>query len=141
MIIRVVMINHLNQRKRPALGRFFYASGGEMQENLPPSFSIDSVVDLIKANGLLVSFAVLVRMLWHQRLVRLGQRRFWSWDLLWEIPMAVMCAGVGSGVASYFNLEGSQTVACIGVCSWLGPVGSQAILDRVLTVYVKGQTK
>lgn len=112
-----------------------------MQENLPPSFSIESLVDLIKTNGLLFSFAVLVRMLWHQRLVRLGQRRFWSWDLLWEVPMAVMCAAVGSGVASYFALEGSQTVACIGICSWLGPSGSQAILDRLLAHYAKGTTK
>ncbi|WP_165792381.1 phage holin family protein [Thalassospira lohafexi] len=118
-----------------------HASGGEMQENLPPDFSVDTLIGLIKANGLLVGFAVLVRMLWHQRLVRLGQRRFWSWDLVWEIPMAVMCAAVGSGVASYFALEGSQAVACIGICSWLGPSGSQAMLDRLLANYAKGQPK
>ena len=42
-----------------------------MQENLPPSFSVDTLVDLIKANGLLVSFAVLVRMLWHLSLIHI----------------------------------------------------------------------
>ncbi|WP_417847125.1 phage holin family protein [Thalassospira povalilytica] len=111
-----------------------------MQENIPPDFDWAGI---LRVNAPLLAFAVMVRLLWHQRLARIGQRRFWSWDLVWEAPMAVMCCVVGIGLASYLGLDGSQKVMVIGVCSWLGPRGGEVLLDKFLMRYApsKGSEK
>jgi hypothetical protein len=117
-----------------------HASGGDkVQENIPPDFGWAAI---LKLNAPLLAFSLMVRLLWHHRLVRVGQRRFWSWDLLWELPMAVLCCAVGVGLASYLDLVGSQQIACIGVCSWLGPRGGEVLLDKLLVRYApKGTGK
>lgn len=106
-----------------------------MQENMPPDWDW---VNLFKVNAPLMAFALMVRLLWHQRLVRKGERRFWSFDLLWEGPMAVLCGAVGNGVSEYMGwpVGGWLHIACIGVCSWLGPRGGEVLLERVLGRYL-----
>lgn len=91
--------------------------------------------------------AALARVLWHHRLVRLGQRRFWSRDLLWEVPTAIFSAIVGSGVAAMVvpwlpesvqtDPERLYTVGnCIvGISAWLGPRGTEVLLGRIINKY------
>ena len=63
-------------------------------------------------------------------LYRLGRRRFWSVDLLWELPTAVFCA-IGGGAASQFlGLDGIVSWGVVGAVSWLGPRGMEVMLAR-----------
>ncbi len=82
------------------------------------------------------SMAVLARILWHQRQVRLGQRRFWSTDLIWELPTSVFCAVLGGGVADYASVTGWQGYAIVGAVSWLGPRGIESLLAKVVTSHL-----
>ena len=53
--------------------------------------------------------------LWHHRLVRIGERRrFWSWDLVTELPMAVFCAIIGGGAATYLQIHFMAANAMVG---------------------------
>lgn len=79
----------------------------------------------------LLPVSILARLLHHQRLYRLGRRRrFWSVDLLWELPTAVFCA-IGGGAASQFlGLDGIVSWGVVGAVSWLGPRGMEVLLAR-----------
>ncbi len=85
--------------------------------------------------------AVLARVLWHNRLVRMGQRHFWGRELWWEIPAAVFCAITGGGLASYMGLDPMASHAVVGVVGWLGPRGIEAVLAKVIEKYVPESKK
>lgn len=76
--------------------------------------------------------SVLLRLLWHRRLVRLGHRHFWSTDLLWELPTAVACAVIGGGVTEYYDLTGVAAHAVVGAVAWMGPRGLEIALSSWL---------
>ena len=101
-----------------------------MFEKLPPDLQ-----QIIGAAPFLIP-ASLSRLLWHHRLVRRGQRRFWSWELVWEIPTAGLCAIVGGGLASYLGLDSLATHAVVGVVGWLGPRGLEVIVTRLAERFV-----
>lgn len=117
--------------------------------DVPPEADkgIDVVRSLTGGFGGMLMTAGLARVLWHHRLVRLGQRRFWSRDLLWEVPTAVFSAIVGSGLAEILmpHIAGAihddparlYTIGnCIvGVSAWLGPRGTEVLLGRVVNKY------
>lgn len=73
---------------------------------------------------------LIARMLYHQRLVRLGKRRMWSWELAWEIPTAALCAVLAGGLAQYLELPLLATHAMAGVVGWLGPRGLEVVAAR-----------
>ncbi len=99
-----------------------------MFEHIPEEIK-QTVIGII---GLLPT-AVLARLLWHYRLFSIGKRRkFWSWDLLIELPMAVFCAIIGGGLAAYLQLDLTATNAVVGLASWIGPRGLEIIIMRVL---------
>ncbi|WP_085595922.1 phage holin family protein [Thalassospira sp. MCCC 1A01428] len=106
---------------------------------LPPEVGQDWI-SAVRGWGGALGIAMIARLLWHQRLVRLGQRRFWSWELLWEVPTAAFSAIVGAGIAAYLSLDGDQSLAVIGICGWLGPRGAEALVDRILQTYVARQS-
>lgn len=97
----------------------------------------------IGAGGML-PVAGLARLLYHYRLVRVGRRKFWSRELLWEIPTALLSAIMGIGVASAalgflpdsvgadpvraFNV----THCIVGFCAWLGPRGIEVALSQLV---------
>jgi len=101
-----------------------------MLEKLPPEVQ-QAVLAMI---GLLPT-ALLGRALWHRRQVRLGQRKFWGWDLVWEVPTAVLCAIVGGGMASALSLDPMATHAVVGLVGWLGPRGTEVALARLMNRY------
>lgn len=75
-----------------------------------------------------IGIASLARMLAHHKLVKLGKRRLWSWDLAWEIPTALFMGLVGGGVATFLKLDGASANALIGVVAYLGPKGLEALI-------------
>ncbi len=102
-----------------------------MLENVPQEIK-DAAVGLLG----LVPTAVLARILWRHRMVRIGERRrFWSWDLITELPMAVFCAILGGGAAQYLNLDFMAANALVGAASWLGPRGIEICIARVVDRY------
>ena len=79
--------------------------------------------------------ALLARFLWHRRLVNMGHRRFWSRELIWEVPTAGLCAVMGGGLASYLGLDPMASHAVVGVVGWLGPRGVEVVLARMVERY------
>lgn len=126
-----------------------------MLEKLPPD--IQAGVDAVRAFfiGLagLIPTAALARLLWHRRLVRLGKRKFWSRDLVWEAPTAIFSAILGSGLgllilpllpdaihddpAKMFLFSN----AVVGLTGWLGPRGLEVLLARVVERHFGGGTQ
>lgn len=98
-------------------------------------------------NGLLLVLSLLPvtflgRVLWHRQMVMTGRRdRFWSKDLLWEVPTALLCAVLAGGAASWLNADPSLTHAIAGVVGWLGPRGLEYYLARLAAKYTTGKSK
>lgn len=98
--------------------------------------------------GGMLPVAALARVLYHYRLVRLGRRRFWSRELLWEAPTAIFSAILGSGIATavigflpaavqadqYRTFTITHTI--VGFCAWLGPRGIEAALAQLVQRHV-----
>lgn len=92
---------------------------------------------LVGLSGALGVSAV-ARMLVHHKLVKLGKRRLWSWDLAWEIPTCVLMAIVGGGVAEFMGLDGMKANACVGVVAYLGPKGLETLVATAAAKWSKG---
>jgi hypothetical protein len=107
-----------------------------MFDKLPPE-----VQQAMMGAGGLLPTALLARLLYHQHLVRKGERKFWSIELVWEAPTAIFCAVVGGGLASYFHLDPMATHAVIGVTGWLGPRGVEVFLARCADRYLPKKEK
>lgn len=78
----------------------------------------------------LVPTALFARVLYHRKLVKAGHRRFWSRDLLWEGPTAVLCAMIGGGLAEGLGAEGTAANGIVGFVAWLGPRGLEELVFR-----------
>jgi hypothetical protein len=91
-----------------------------------------NVENLLGGLGALMPTAVVARLMWHRRLVRLGRRKLLSWDLAWELPAAAFSAVVAGGICEYFHLGGLTAQAVVGVIAWLGPRGIEVLLTRAL---------
>ncbi|WP_193183288.1 phage holin family protein [Nisaea sediminum] len=76
--------------------------------------------------------SILGRLMYLAGLCRRGDRRFWSWSLLWEIPVAFGMGLIGAGVAEYLDLGQMGALGTIAVASYLGPRGAEATLERFL---------
>lgn len=94
-----------------------------MLENLPPE-ARHSIPALF---GWIVT-ALLARVLWHRRQVVEGKRKFWSWDLAWEGPTAVLMAVIGGGLAEYIGAPSFAAYGLVGLAGYLGPRGVQELL-------------
>ncbi|MDR3439887.1 phage holin family protein [Telmatospirillum sp.] len=79
------------------------------------------------AGASLVPCAYLGRLTYHTREVRAGRRRFWSADLILDIPTAAGMALVGYGVTDYLQLSGPASAAMTGVLGYLGPRGVEVL--------------
>lgn len=93
------------------------------------------IVDLINSlwGGAVSSLiaAFVGRAMYHGQEVKAGRRKAFGWHVLWEIPSAVGMAFVGEGLAAYLALHPPATTAIIAVMAYLGPRGSQALIERV----------
>lgn len=94
------------------------------------------VVDSLLTGGVGIAFvAVLARLLWHRSQVKLGRRKFFSVELIWELPMAALSGIIGGGIAEYFGLDGMVALAIVGMASWLGPRGLEILLAKLIEKY------
>jgi hypothetical protein len=68
------------------------------------------------------------RLMWHSGEVRMGRRRFFGRELLWEIPVAVGMAMIGDGIATYLGLDQPVSTGLVATLAYLGPRGAEALL-------------
>lgn len=76
--------------------------------------------------------AVTGRLMYHSGEVKLGRRRFFGKELLWEIPVAIGMAIIGEGIASYLGLGQPVSTGLVATLAYLGPRGAEALLTAWL---------
>ena len=72
------------------------------------------------------------RLMYHSGEVKLGKRRFFGKELLWEIPVAIGMAIIGEGIARYFELGQPVSTGLVAMLAYLGPRGAEALLTAWL---------
>ncbi|MEZ0468516.1 phage holin family protein [Phaeobacter sp. SYSU ZJ3003] len=72
------------------------------------------------------------RLMYHSGEVKLGRRRFFGRELLWEIPVAVGMALIGEAAASYIGLTQPVSTGFVATLAYLGPRGAEAVLSAWL---------
>jgi hypothetical protein len=68
------------------------------------------------------------RLMWHSGEVKLGNRRFFGKELLWEIPVAVGMALIGEAAARFIGLSQPVSTGFVATLAYLGPRGAEALL-------------
>ena len=68
------------------------------------------------------------RLMWHSGEVKLGNRRFFGKELLWEIPVAVGMALIGDAAANYIGLTQPVSTGFVATLAYLGPRGAESLL-------------
>lgn len=74
--------------------------------------------------------ATVGRLMWHSLEAKAKRRRFFGPEALWEIPVILGMVIIGEGAAAYFGWEGPMKTGLIAVMAYLGPRGTEALLDR-----------
>lgn len=104
----------------------------------------DSTTGLIGALQALLGGAVTTiiaalggRLVYHAGEVKAKRRRFLGWELLWEVPVAVMMAFVGEAVGDYFDLSQNVTIGVVATLAYLGPRGAEVVMEKI----IKGAAK
>ena len=82
------------------------------------------------ASSLIVS--VCARLMFHGNEARKMRRRFWGWELVYELPSAVALAMFGEAVASYLGVDSSIRPAVVGTLAFLGPRGIEVAFQRFI---------
>lgn len=72
------------------------------------------------------------RLMYHSGEVKLGKRRFFGKELLWEIPVAVGMALIGDAAANYMGLTQPVSTGFVATLAYLGPRGAEAVLANWL---------
>lgn len=72
------------------------------------------------------------RLMYHSGQVKLGRRKFFGKELLWEIPIAIGMAIIGEAVASYLALGQPMSTGLVATLAYLGPRGTEALLSAWL---------
>ena len=73
------------------------------------------------------------RLMYHSGEVKLGKRRFFGKELLWEIPVAVGMALIGDAAAAYFGLTQPVSTGFVATLAYLGPRGAETLLAAWLS--------
>lgn len=72
------------------------------------------------------------RLMYHSGEVKLGKRRFFGKELLWEIPVAIGMAIIGEAIASHFDLGQPVRTGLVAMLAYLGPRGAEALMTAWL---------
>lgn len=72
------------------------------------------------------------RLMWHSGEVKLGKRKFFGKELLWEIPVAIGMAIIGEAAASYLGITQPVSTGLVATLAYLGPRGAEAVLTTWL---------
>jgi hypothetical protein len=68
------------------------------------------------------------RLMWHSGEVKLGNRRLFGKELLWEIQVAVGMALIGDSAANYIGLTQPVSTGFVATLAYLGPRGAESLL-------------
>lgn len=68
------------------------------------------------------------RLMYHSGEVKLGRRRFFGKELLWEIPVAIGMAIIGEGIARYLELGQPVSTGLVATLAYLGPRGAETLM-------------
>ena len=68
------------------------------------------------------------RLMYHSGEVKLGKRRFFGKELLWEIPVAIGMAIIGEAVATYLGLTQPVSTGLVATLAYLGPRGAETVI-------------
>lgn len=82
------------------------------------------------ASSLIV--AICARLMFHGNEARNLRRKFWGWELVYEIPSAIALAMLGEAVASYLGIDEAVRPAVVGTLAFLGPRGIEVIMLKFL---------
>lgn len=74
------------------------------------------------------------RLMYHAEEVRAGRRRFWSWDLLLDLPVVAGMFFVSWGAVEWFQLGPGMGAGVGAVLGWLGPRGLRAAVETWIRV-------
>ncbi len=89
----------------------------------------DPIYHMLSGLGLIGAAVWWGRMMWHAEEVRAGRRRFWSRDLLLDLPVVAGMSLLAWGAVEWWSL-GPGVGAAIGVTlGWLGPRGLRATVE------------
>lgn len=53
-----------------------------------------------------------------------------SWDIAWEVPIAILCGFIGHGISRYMGFSFDVEVGVIATCSYLGPDGLEICIGK-----------
>lgn len=86
----------------------------------PFAWSADAIAFV---KGMTVTFvaSLLGRLMFHARAAQRGTRRFFSWHLVWELPVAVGMGLIGDALATWLALTEGTRVGFIAAVAYLGP--------------------
>ena len=70
---------------------------------------------------------LLGRLMFHAKLVQTGQRKPFSWILLWDIPIALGMGWISLGLSQWLNVAWEMTISIALVVAYLGPYGIDTI--------------
>ncbi|MDW4550892.1 phage holin family protein [Defluviimonas sp. D31] len=94
--------------------------------------AISGALDALFGGAAALGAAAAGRLMYHSGEVKGGRRRFLSRELAWEIPVAVGMAIVGRSLADYLGLGANVSTGLVAVLAYLGPRGSEALIERLL---------
>jgi hypothetical protein len=72
------------------------------------------------------------RLMYHSGEVKLGRRRFFGKEILWEIPVAIGMAIIGEAIASHFDLGQPVRTGLVATLAYLGPRGAETLMTAWL---------
>ena len=76
--------------------------------------------------------ATVGRLMYHSQEVEKKHRKFFGWELLWELPTAVGMAMIGDALVSYMHWSQTLGVGFIGAISFLGPRVIDALVNPIV---------
>lgn len=80
-----------------------------------------------------VAAALMGRLVFHGTEVKAKRRRFFGRELWLEFPIVVAMAVLAEAIASRLGWSHEAATGAAAVLAWLGPKGSAAILEGILT--------
>lgn len=70
------------------------------------------------------------RLMFHAKLVQVGQRKPLSWLLFWDIPIALGMGWISLGLSSWLGVEWQVTISMSLVVAYLGPYGIDSLFVK-----------
>lgn len=81
---------------------------------------------------LVAAGGILGRLIYHSGEVKMNRRKFFSKELVLEVPIALGMGFIANGVCVYFELTGEINTGAAILAGYLGPKSIDLIFDKVL---------